>query len=539
MLLEERALLCPELAEWLKRRVKWLSGEIQNEIIEILAHMVQRKLIDIINKSQFFALMADGTTDVSGDEQFCVALRIVDQKSLAIQELFMGVYNSPDGTAMTLHRVCKDEVCKESELISNSLSLVREVSKAILESAKRKTIYDNIVIDKKTPILVSHPLVKNELDRRFDQPGMQQLANLESLLLENSVDFLSVEALQAKLGVHSTDFDLTNLAAQLRIRAQSQAVDPAAQAESLSRWLAEQMGRALPHAVIRPTVVSKPGRCHLPVPLGPLPPTNGRLVLDTAQGGPTPSATAEPRVEPSSSGLDKAGGDGAHCEATLKAPIRGRYFRPSYTCLGSESGYSSDSSGAPPAMFRRAVSRSRSRSPLRCTSGRTPSSSPRTEASPHSTGPSKASDADLSDPAVLLAASDRAQAALEADQAQWAMDLSAERADADLEASMLGSIPSPRSCYTDLAMSDGEGCGCPAGASCSLCLAWRAEQRQAAEEAALDREHELARQDILDMERRAERLRASLQEAFAELEAMEAEYQRQAADAPTSPSSSP
>ncbi|KAK3918143.1 Zinc finger protein 408 [Frankliniella fusca] len=47
--LEERTLRCPELADWLKRRDKWLSVDIQNEIIEIMAHMVQRKLIDKIN----------------------------------------------------------------------------------------------------------------------------------------------------------------------------------------------------------------------------------------------------------------------------------------------------------------------------------------------------------------------------------------------------------------------------------------------------------------------------------------------------------
>lgn len=46
---------------------------------------------------------------------------------------------------------------------------------------------------------------------------MKQLANLESLLLDRSVDSLPAESLEEKLGVHSTDFDVPNLAAQLRI----------------------------------------------------------------------------------------------------------------------------------------------------------------------------------------------------------------------------------------------------------------------------------------------------------------------------------
>ncbi|CAN7978567.1 unnamed protein product [Ixodes persulcatus] len=77
-LLEERASDVPELKAWLKRRDNWLAPTIQNEILEILAHMVQRDIVDEIKRSPFYAIMADSTTDMSGLEQFTLCVRCVD-----------------------------------------------------------------------------------------------------------------------------------------------------------------------------------------------------------------------------------------------------------------------------------------------------------------------------------------------------------------------------------------------------------------------------------------------------------------------------
>lgn len=202
-LLHERALDCPDLANWIKRRDKWVSHDIQDEIIQIMTHQVQRKLISEIKSSSFFGLMADGTTDRTGNEQFSICFRYIESETLQPKEIFMGLYNTDDGTAKTLHKTVSDvmlrsslpvqnlrghcfdgaaamsghlnglqkllsddqpksifvhcsnhsldlviqEVAKKCELISNSISLVKDVSNAILESSKRKTIFSDIVLD--------------------------------------------------------------------------------------------------------------------------------------------------------------------------------------------------------------------------------------------------------------------------------------------------------------------------------------------------------------------------------------------------------
>jgi len=201
-LLEERALECPELQDWLKKRDNWLSGDIQNEILEILAHSALRKIVSDINEAEFFSIMADGTTDGSGDEQLAVCFRYVDKKSLESLEVLVGLYNVTSKTAASTHQVLKDvmlrlgiknekmrghcfdgeaamsgrlngvqklltddqpksmfvhcsnhsldlviqELARQCPMISDTLMLVKEVSKIILESAKRKAIYENIVI---------------------------------------------------------------------------------------------------------------------------------------------------------------------------------------------------------------------------------------------------------------------------------------------------------------------------------------------------------------------------------------------------------
>uniref|UniRef100_A0A6B0V7C9 Putative tick transposon n=1 Tax=Ixodes ricinus TaxID=34613 RepID=A0A6B0V7C9_IXORI len=71
-LLDERSGDIPALKKWLTRRDKWLSGAIQNEMIEIMAQMLQHNISTAINMSLFFKIIADETTDMMGDEQFAL-----------------------------------------------------------------------------------------------------------------------------------------------------------------------------------------------------------------------------------------------------------------------------------------------------------------------------------------------------------------------------------------------------------------------------------------------------------------------------------
>ncbi|XP_034252952.1 uncharacterized protein LOC117652274 [Thrips palmi] len=58
--------------------------------------------------------------------------------------------------------------------------------------------------------------VKNELDRRFNQPGMAHLIKLENVLLQKK-PLDSVDDLKHELGVHADDFDCDLLFTQLKI----------------------------------------------------------------------------------------------------------------------------------------------------------------------------------------------------------------------------------------------------------------------------------------------------------------------------------
>lgn len=106
-LLLERAADVPELKEWLCRRDSWLSNNIQNEIIQMFAHEVQRNIVKEAETSEYISLIADGTTDCAGEEQFSICIQYVTN-SLHVHNSFLGFYNSPSSTAVILTEVIKD-----------------------------------------------------------------------------------------------------------------------------------------------------------------------------------------------------------------------------------------------------------------------------------------------------------------------------------------------------------------------------------------------------------------------------------------------
>ena len=80
-----------ELSQWLTRKTKWTSAEIQNEIIEIMAQFIVRKMSADIKERKYFAIQADETADQSRIEQMCVSIRSVTD-SLEAEENILGLY---------------------------------------------------------------------------------------------------------------------------------------------------------------------------------------------------------------------------------------------------------------------------------------------------------------------------------------------------------------------------------------------------------------------------------------------------------------
>jgi len=55
----------------------YTSWRIQNEIIELCGDEIRKKIIQKINKAQYFAVLADETTDIQKREQFSICIRYV------------------------------------------------------------------------------------------------------------------------------------------------------------------------------------------------------------------------------------------------------------------------------------------------------------------------------------------------------------------------------------------------------------------------------------------------------------------------------
>ena len=94
-----RAVDVPEFQKWMKGCFEWTSPDIQNELKQLLATEVSLKSADAV-AGRMFAIICDGTTDVSGKEQESLC-PLRGQDSGAIQEHFLCVIEPPDTTGKT------------------------------------------------------------------------------------------------------------------------------------------------------------------------------------------------------------------------------------------------------------------------------------------------------------------------------------------------------------------------------------------------------------------------------------------------------
>ena len=79
------------LSRYLRRTTNFTSPRAQDEIIELFSRAVVTKVANDVQKDGFFAVMVDGTQDVTSTEQESVCFRHVDAE-LNIIEDFVGLY---------------------------------------------------------------------------------------------------------------------------------------------------------------------------------------------------------------------------------------------------------------------------------------------------------------------------------------------------------------------------------------------------------------------------------------------------------------
>ena len=69
-----------DFMQWLeKKKIKYTSHDIQNEIVKLMALYILRNMSQILQDSPFLTLMMDETTDVSNKEQVVIVMRRVSE----------------------------------------------------------------------------------------------------------------------------------------------------------------------------------------------------------------------------------------------------------------------------------------------------------------------------------------------------------------------------------------------------------------------------------------------------------------------------
>ena len=94
---------------WLTRKSsKYVSHDMQNEFIKIMALSILREIAECIQKSTFFSIMCDECTDSSNREQLILCIRWIDHGNLEPQEDVIGMYQIDDISAHTIVSVIRD-----------------------------------------------------------------------------------------------------------------------------------------------------------------------------------------------------------------------------------------------------------------------------------------------------------------------------------------------------------------------------------------------------------------------------------------------
>ena len=118
-ILHLRALDQPQLVAWLERKKdKYVSPQIQNEILSIMGTTVLREIASAIRRARYFALMADEVTDSSNKEQVVICFRSVDEEFQCHEDV-VGLYQVESIKSDSIVEVLKDAMLRLNLPISD------------------------------------------------------------------------------------------------------------------------------------------------------------------------------------------------------------------------------------------------------------------------------------------------------------------------------------------------------------------------------------------------------------------------------------
>ena len=96
------------LLQWIhKSACKHTSPENQNEMLELMAHHVLRKILANIHSSPFIAVMVDEATDKANKEQLTIVVRWISE-DFVVSEEFLGLYCLSAIDAQSIVEAMKD-----------------------------------------------------------------------------------------------------------------------------------------------------------------------------------------------------------------------------------------------------------------------------------------------------------------------------------------------------------------------------------------------------------------------------------------------
>nr|XP_039261934.1 zinc finger MYM-type protein 1-like [Styela clava] len=86
-------------------KVNYLSNKSQNEIINLIAGIIKKKISSKVKKAKYYTLMLDSTPDISRENQIAEILRYVHisgNKDVEIKEVFLGFFQVSEKNAASL-----------------------------------------------------------------------------------------------------------------------------------------------------------------------------------------------------------------------------------------------------------------------------------------------------------------------------------------------------------------------------------------------------------------------------------------------------
>ncbi|XP_053323828.1 zinc finger MYM-type protein 1-like [Spea bombifrons] len=106
----------PYLKKWITHKMEYMSPDIQNEILQLLSHSVLHLIRKKIGNNAF-AVIVDGTQDISGQEQESFCIRYVDQDFYPHED-FIGLYQVDETSGSAIAKIVKDALCRNGLCMS-------------------------------------------------------------------------------------------------------------------------------------------------------------------------------------------------------------------------------------------------------------------------------------------------------------------------------------------------------------------------------------------------------------------------------------